>query len=121
MTPERKAEVEALLDSILGPDPKPPPPKPPKPKVVVRDNEVIRDADVIVSPADRNAQRRGGTHIAVRRPEPELPPLRPGELRIDIAAAQRQWEMEEQFRRADRAQRRQLDPFNFGHWGPLDD
>ena len=124
LTPERKAEVEALLDEILGPEPKP---QPPKPKVVVSDAVVVRDADVVVSPIDPNAQRRGGdTGVRVRRAtpmpaEPPLPPMRPGEVRIDLGAAQRQWEIERSMQAADRAQRRSLDPFGYGHWGPRDE
>src|ERR1700761_8715620 len=100
MTPERKAEVEALLDDILGPEPKP---QPPKPKVVVDAGAVVRDADVVVSPSDVNARQRGGdTGVRVRRAafpsEPPLPPIKPGEVRVDLTAAQRQWEID----RADR-------------------
>jgi len=124
MTPERKAEVEALLDDILGPEPKP---QPPKPKVVVDAGTVVRDADVVVSPSDVNARERGGdTGVRVRRatpfpPEPPLPPIKPGEVRIDLGAAQRQWEIARADRLADRAYRRQLDPCGFGHWGPRDE
>ncbi|MHC2662561.1 hypothetical protein ACMA5K_01415 [Bradyrhizobium diazoefficiens] len=123
MTPERKAEVEALLDDILGPEPKP---QPPKPKVVVDAGAVVRDADVVVSPRDVNAERRGGdTGVVVRRPtqmvEAPLPPIRPGEVRIDLGAAQRQWEINRADRLADRAHRRQIDPFDYGHWGPRDE
>ena len=123
MTPERKAEVEALLDDILGPEPKP---QPPKPMVVVDAGAVVRDADVVVSPRDVNAERRGGdTGAVVRRPgplaEPPLPPMRPGEVRIDLGAAQRQWEINRADRLTDSARRRQLDPCNLGIWGPHDD
>ena len=124
MTPERKAEVEALLDDILGPEPKP---QPPKPKVVVDAGAVVRDADVVVSPSDVNAQLRGGaTGVSVRRAtpmpaEPPLPPVRPGEVRVNLDAAQRQWEIDRADRLADRAHRRAIDPVGCGHWGPGDE
>lgn len=124
MTPERKAEVEALLDDILGPEPKP---QPPKPKVVVDAGAVVRDADVVVSPSDVNARLRGGhTGVSVRRatpmpPEPPLPPIRPGEVRVDLGAAQRLWEIDRADRLTDRAHRRAVDPVGYGHWGPRDE
>jgi hypothetical protein len=124
LTPERRAEVEALLDGILGPEPKP---QPPKPKVVVSDAVVVRDADVVVSPTDVNAKRRGGdTGVRVRRAtpmraEPPLPPMGPGEVRIDMGAAQYQWEINRADRLTDRAYRRSLDPFDYGHWGRRDE
>lgn len=123
MTPERKAEVEARIDEILGPRPKP---QPPKPKVVVADDVVVRDADVVVSPADPNAKHRGDMGVRVRRAtpaaaEPPLPPMRPGEVRIDMGRAQLQWEIDRADRLAERARRRQLDPFDYGHWGPRDE
>jgi len=125
MTPERKAEVEALLDDILGPEPTPAKPQPPKPKVVVDAGAVVRDADVVVSPRDVNATHRGGdTGVSVRRgppPEPALPPMRPGEVRVDLAAAERQWWLTEHDRKADRAHRRMIDPVGYGHWGPRDE
>jgi hypothetical protein len=117
MTPERRAALEAELDAILGPEPKPPPPKP---RVVVRDAEIVRDADVIVSPADPNARGEGRV-VKVRRPEPELPPIPEGQVRINLVEAQRQWEIDRQFRLADRAQRRLLDPYNMNLYGPYDD
>ena len=50
VTPERTAELVALLEKALGLTP---PPKP-KPKVVVNEDGVVHDADVRVSPADPN-------------------------------------------------------------------
>ena len=124
MTPERKAEVEALLDEILGPEPKP---QPPKPKVVAAAGVVVRDADVVVSPTDVNAKRRGGdTGVRVRRQtplaaEPLLPPMRPGEVRINMAEYTARRLIDEADRAAERQRRRGLDPFNYGHWGPRDE
>jgi hypothetical protein len=113
-----KPEVKALLDEILGPEPKP---QPPRPKVVVSDDVVIRDADVVVSPADPNASADQGV-VKVRRPEPEPPPpMRSNEVRINMAAAERQYWQREHDRAADRAQRRALDPVGLGHWGRSDE
>ncbi len=126
MTPERKAEVEALLDDILGPEPELKS-QPPKPKVVVDAGAVIRDVDVVVSPRDVNATRRGGdTGVSVRRalsraPDAALPPIRPGEVRINMAAAEMHWWLAEHDRAKERAHRRQIDPFGYGHWGPRDE
>lgn len=129
MTPERKAEVEALLDDILGPEPQPVPalatPQPPKPRVVVEAGAVVRDADVVVSRSDVNAKRRGGdTAVSVRRGMPiesPLPPIKPGEVRVNMAAAEQQWWINERDRKAEHAKRRMLDPCNLGIWGPRDE
>lgn len=130
MTPERRAEVEAWLDDLIGPEP-----PPPKPKVVANDGRVIRDADVVVSPDDVNARKRGGiTEVSVRRPDPWQKqmareaaeaareregwrPLGPGEVRVNLAEAQRQWEVNQQMREWDRRQRRLNDPCNLGLYG----
>jgi hypothetical protein len=50
VSPERTAELVALLEKALGLSPRPRP----KPKAVVDDGEVVRDADVRVGPADPN-------------------------------------------------------------------
>lgn len=122
MTPERKAEVEALLDDILGPEPEP---QPPKPKLVAETGIVVRDVETAVAPGDPNAQRRGGeTRVSVRRApalERPLPPLRLGEVRVDMAAYTARRLIEEADREADRAHRRAIDPFGYGHWGPRDE
>jgi hypothetical protein len=48
VTPERKAELIAALEELIGPRPMP------KPKVVIRDDDIVRDADPHVSRADPN-------------------------------------------------------------------
>lgn len=63
MTPERKRELEAAVEEILGPPPKP---TPAKPKVVVSDGRAIRDAIVTVAPEDPNA-KDGDRIVEVRR------------------------------------------------------
>jgi hypothetical protein len=103
MTPERKAELEAELDALLGPPPLP------KPKVVVSDGVVIRDADVHVSPADRRNSRYGLVEtVSVRRAD---------WVTVNMAQAEAQWR--DNIRAQER--RREADPFGLGHWGPIDD
>ena len=98
LTPERKAEIRALLN----------PTKPPKPKVVTSEGDVIRDAVVRVAPEDPNARGRDDRVVSVRRPD---------YVTINIAA----WEEQQRWKAEDRRRRRGLDPFRIGHWGPLDD
>ena len=64
MTPERKRELEAAVEEILGPPPKPTPKT--KPKVVTSDGRAIRDAVVRVAPEDPNA-KDGDRIVQVRR------------------------------------------------------
>jgi hypothetical protein len=109
LTPERKAEVEALLDDILGPEPT----ARPKPKVVADAGVVVRDADVVVSPVDPNARARAATGVRVRRQPPAESPMA-SMLRREVE--RRYWERE-----ADRQRHRMLDPFGLGHWGPRDE
>jgi hypothetical protein len=98
LTPERKAEIRALLN----------PTKPPKPKVVTSEGDVIRDAVVRVAPEDPNARGRDDRVVNVRRAD---------WVTINIAA----WEEQQRWKAEDRRRRRELDPFRIGHWGPLDD
>jgi hypothetical protein len=114
-------EFVAELMRELLPDPPPPPaPKvPPRPgpeerraKVVVDHGEVVRNADVRVSPVDPNARHRGEERVVVRRP---------GIVTIDMAAAERQYWHRVHEREMERQQRRALDPFGYGHWGRFDD
>jgi hypothetical protein len=106
MTPERKAEIEAILDEILGPLPLP------KPKVVVSDGVVVRDADVIVSPKDRNSRYGLVETVSVRRPD---------SVTINMSQAEAQWWDNVGTREAVRRRRREADPFGLGHWGPNDE
>ncbi|MCA1513641.1 hypothetical protein [Bradyrhizobium sp. NBAIM01] len=97
-----------------------------RPKVVVSDDVVIRDADVQVSRADPNAQRGAGETVRVRRAgpmpiEPPLPPMRAGEVRIDMAAYTARRLADEADRAMERQRRRQLDPCNLGLYGGWDD
>lgn len=92
LTPERKAEIRALLN----------PTKPPKPKVVTSEGDVIRDAVVRVAPEDPNARGRDDRVVSVRRPD---------YVTINIAA----WEEQQRWKAEDRRRRRELDPFRIGH------
>jgi hypothetical protein len=68
LTPERKAELHAEIDALLAQF-EPPPPKPkPKPAVAVVASEgrVIRDAEVVVSPRDPNAENGKPRTVSVR-------------------------------------------------------
>ena len=97
MTPERKAEIRALLN----------PGKPPKPKVVTSEGDVIRDAVVRVAPEDPNA--RGDDRVVeVKRAD---------WVTVNIPL----WERQQAERALERQRWRELDPFRIGHWGPIDD
>src|SRR5438874_655857 len=104
MTPERKAELEAMVEAYLGPPP--PKPKPPRPKVVVSDGVAIRDADVVVSPKDPNARRGDAGVVSVRRFD---------RVTIDMAVAEVQWWDRKAQADADVRRRREADPFGMGH------
>ncbi len=71
MSGQSDAEWKAeLLERLLREFPVPPRvERPPKPKVVVEAGEVVRDADVVVSPRDPNARMKavvGGQLVEVR-------------------------------------------------------
>jgi hypothetical protein len=99
---EKRAEVKAILDEVFGPVPLP------RSKVVARDGEVIRDADVQVSPKDVNYQASAGGSVMVRRPE---------YVTINFAAYERQGAE----RAEERRRRRDLDPCRLGLYGPTDE
>ena len=95
-----KAEVQALVNGILE--------KPPRPKVVVKEGEVIRDADPQVPRADPNYPASEAGVVRVRRSDFVT-------IRMDL------WEEQQREKREDRLRRRALDPARTGIWGPLDD
>jgi hypothetical protein len=99
LTPERKAEIRAIVDEIVGPTPMP------RPKVVARnDLGTVRDADVHVSRADPNAP--GGDRVVeVRRQD---------WVTIDIP----EWERQQAEKRRERQYKHDLDPFDYGTYGP---
>jgi hypothetical protein len=99
ITPERQAEIDAMMEEICGPMPMP------KPKAVVVEDKVVRDADVKVSEKDKNY--RGSGVVQVRRPE---------WVTVNMAAyeEQQRWKAEEKRRR------KEFDPCRQGLWGPVD-
>jgi hypothetical protein len=102
MTPERKAEIDAAVEEILGPKPLP------KPKVVTRDDlGTVRDADVHVSRVDPNTSGDNRV-IEVRRPD---------YVTINIP----EWERQQAEKLEERRERRRLDPCRLGLYGPIDD
>jgi hypothetical protein len=104
VTPERQAELVALLEKALGLTPK----AKPKPKVVVNEEEVVRDADVRVGPADPNYRGSDDGLVKVRRSD---------FVTINIPL----WEEQQAAKRQERLRRRAIDPYRLGHWGPSDD
>jgi len=104
VTPERTAELVALLEKIMGLTPKPKP----KAKVVTSEAGVIRDADVKVSPADPNYAGSDAGVVKVRRSD---------FVTVNMAAYEQQRREQEEYRR----KRRALDPSRLGHWGSVDD
>jgi hypothetical protein len=101
VSPERKAEIEAMLDEFFGPVPLP------KPKAVIVADKPVRDADVHVSRADINAKGVDEL-VEVRRPD---------YVTINLAAYERQVEDKREARR----KRRELDPCRLGLYGPTDE
>ena len=99
VSPERVAELVALLEKALGLTPKPKL----KAKAVVSEGEVVRDADVRVSPADPNYPNSNEGTVRVRRSDFVT-------VNMDLYEAQQRQKAE------DRRLRRSLDPFRLGHW-----
>jgi hypothetical protein len=77
MTPERKAQIRALLN----PTPKPPPSKP---KVVTSNGATIRNAVVRVAPEDPNAKARNDRIVLVTI----------NQLEAERQRAEEEWEAE---------------------------
>ena len=100
-----QAELLALLEEGLGLRPLA---VKPKPKVVTSEAEVVRDADVRVSPVDPNYPKSEEGIVRVRRKDWVT-------VRVDL------WEEQQRRRREDRLRRRALDPSRLGHWGSVDD
>ena len=102
ITPERKAELIAALEELIGPK------RMERPKVVVSENDVVRDAEPHVSRADPNYARSEGGVVRVRRSD---------FVRINMEV----WEAQQQEKREQRRLRRALDPYRLGHWGSVDE
>ncbi|PWT77880.1 MAG: hypothetical protein C5B60_02015 [Chloroflexi bacterium] len=99
--PKRTAELVALMEKALGLTPKPKPK--PKPRAVVNEGQVVRDADVQVSPADPNYRRSDEGVVRVRRKD---------FVTVNMAL----YEQQQELKREDRLRIREIDPFRLGHW-----
>jgi hypothetical protein len=97
--PKRVAELVALMEKALGLTPKPKP----KPKVIANEGEVVRDAEVQVSPKDPNYRGSEEGVVKVRRSD---------FVTINMELYEAQQEDKREARRA----RRRLDPYRLGHW-----
>jgi len=97
--PRRVAELVAMVEKALGLPPK----SKPKAKAVVNDGEVVRDADVRVSPADPNYRENDGGVVRVRRSD-------------FVTINMELYEEQQRLKREDRRRRREIDPFRVGHW-----
>jgi hypothetical protein len=106
VTPERRAELKAMLEEVMGPCPRVTRPKVVASKIEEK-AEIVRDADVKVSTADPNHDDDRG-EVRVRRSDFVT-------VRIDL------WEEQQRQKRAEKLYRRQLDPYRLGHWGPDED
>jgi hypothetical protein len=107
VTPERRAELEAELDRLMGLSP-------PKPKVVASDGRIVRDADVHVSPADeRNSLYGTREVVSVRRPDDFR------YAKIDMALAEVQMQERQRAASASAPPDRIADPMNL--WGGRQD
>ena len=103
VTPERRAEIKAILDEVGGLRPMP------KPKVVTREDVgTIRDADVPVSTADKNYPTSDEGVVHVRRPD---------FVTINVEA----WEEQQEEKRRYKRYLKELDPCRLGLYGPVDD
>jgi hypothetical protein len=100
-------DVEAILEEIWGPKPWFPERRP-KPKVVTSNSEVVRDAEVTVSPTDPNYKKSEEGVVRVRRSD---------WVGINMEA----YEEQQRQKREDRRHRRMIDPCRLGHWGSIDD
>ena len=112
ITPERQAEISALVDAVIDESRGS---RTPKPKVITRsDRGTIREADVRVLRADVNAKGDAAETVPVRRPDGW------GEVTVD-PAYEREWHQREADRAQARYDRQRLDPCGLGIWGRFDD
>ena len=102
VTPERKAELIAALEELIGPR------RMARPKVVVSENDVVRDADPHVSRADPNYPGSDGGVVRVRRSD-------------FVTINMEMWQAQMREKREQRRLRRALDPYRLGHWGSVDE
>src|SRR6516165_7949986 len=102
VTPERKAELIAALEELIGPK------RMERPKVVTNESGVVRDADPHVSRADPNYPGSDGGVVRVRRSD-------------FVTINMEVWEAQQQEKREQRRLRRAIDPYRLGHWGSVDE
>jgi hypothetical protein len=95
LTPEKRA----YYDAKFGRGRSRPKPSPKPAKVVASEGRIVRDVEVQVSPADFN-----------------FPGSRGGFVRIDYVEYERQRAFAEADAERERARRKALDPFDYGHW-----
>jgi hypothetical protein len=109
ISPERDAELEAMAKEILRDLNGIASSKiTARPKVVAKEDQIIRDANVSVSKADRNYPTSDEGMVKVRRPD---------YVTINIPL----WEEQQRLKAEQRRRNREIDPDRLGHWGPIDD
>jgi hypothetical protein len=101
--PDPDAKLFAELDAEFG-IVRTPAPKPRPAKLCAANGRIVREVEVRVSPDD-----------------PNYIPASGGFVQINFAEAERQWAAREADQARERARRKALDPFNFGHWGAWED
>jgi hypothetical protein len=104
ISPERDAELTAIAKEFLRDFYN----ATPKPKAVVVKDQVVRDANVEVSKADRNYPTSDEGVVRVRRPD---------YVTINFAEYERQQAEKAAYKRY----LKDLDPCRLGLYGPLDD
>jgi hypothetical protein len=102
VTPERKAELIAALEELIGPK------RMERPKVIANEGDVVRDADPHVSRADPNYPASDGGVVRVRRSD---------FVKINMEL----YEAQQEAKREERRHRRLLDPYRLGHWDSVDE
>src|SRR6516225_6610674 len=91
-----RAEVLKIVEDIWGPIPKS------KPRLVASDAEIVRDANVQVSPSDPNYSASADGVVKVRRSD-------------FVTVNMQAYEEQQRWKREDRLRRRSLDPSRLGH------
>jgi hypothetical protein len=104
ISPKREAELNAVVKEFLRDYYH----TVPKPKAVVVEDQVVRDADVEVSKADKNYPTSEDKVVRVRRPD---------YVTINFAAYEEQQEDKRRYKRY----LKELDPCGLGIYGPIDD
>jgi hypothetical protein len=109
ISPERDAELEAMAKEIIRDLKGVASSKiTTRPKVVAKEDQIIRDANVSVSKADKNFPASDDGMVQVRRPD---------YVTINIPL----WEEQQEEKRRYKRYLRELDPCRLGLYGPIDD